>query len=191
MVHPLVLDSFSSINLAIQGEVVLREGPLQQIEIHAQQVALEVLNKEVVEGEWVITFSRQLTNYDSVLIIITLPVWERLSVSGRGTIRTETPFTHLQSIRLVAGGTGRICVGGKAETGKINIAGSGWIDARDLAVQQAKVSIAGNGEAFLQVQKLLEVSIVGSGRVTYRGMPEVRANVMGAGVVQMEGSSNN
>ena len=76
-----------------------------------------------------------------------------------------------------------VTLGGKADSVSTSIAGSGDVRAGKLEARQAKVSIAGSGDATLWAKEGLDVKIVGSGDVRYYGDPAVSKTVMGSGGV--------
>ena len=61
------------------------------------------------------------------------------------------------------------------------ISGSGTIKAQELQAENGKISIAGSGTCYVNVNDRLNVSIAGSGDVRYKGSPSVKSSVAGSG----------
>ena len=62
--------------------------------------------------------------------------------------------------------------------------GAGDMDARGVAVQQAKVAIAGSGSVAAHVSSTADVSIVGAGDVDVTGGAKCSVHKLGAGDVR-------
>jgi pyruvate/2-oxoglutarate dehydrogenase complex dihydrolipoamide acyltransferase (E2) component len=64
------------------------------------------------------------------------------------------------------------------------MSGASKLNADDLQVRTAQISISGAGKAEVAVSESLKVAISGAGKVTYRGNPTIEKQVSGAGSVR-------
>lgn len=70
----------------------------------------------------------------------------------------------------------------------INISGTGSVNAPDLKVKTASISISGLGNATLWVTDLLTGNISGGGSVSYSGEPQTNAISTGIGDLKSLGN---
>lgn len=181
----LDLPEFHSIGLGVSGTVYLYQGNARKVEVEGQQNIIDALRKEVSGGSWNIGFDeRRVGNYKKLVIRITLPTVEDLSIGGSGSIIAEDAFEGLGDMKMSIGGSGSIEFAGSAQKLKVSIGGSGSVKADRLKVQDCKVSIGGSGSAYVEVSDNLDVSIAGSGDVVYNGRPRVSSSIAGSGKVR-------
>jgi hypothetical protein len=64
------------------------------------------------------------------------------------------------------------------------MSGASKLNADDLQVRTAQISISGAGKAEVAVSDSLKVAISGAGKVTYRGNPTIEKQISGAGTVR-------
>lgn len=180
----LNVDNFHSVGLGINATVYLTQGSSHSVEIEAQQNIIDNLELEVENGSWNIKGKKRIKDYKAVVIHITMPTVKALSIGGSGKIIGKSDFKNLEELKVSIGGSGEVSLAGSATTTSISIAGSGKVDVRQLGSASSKVSIAGSGDAFVDVKDKLTVSIAGSGSVFYNGKPSVKTSVAGSGKVE-------
>ena len=180
----LYVDNFHSLGLGINATVYLTQGSSHSVEIEAQQNIIDNLELEVENGSWNIEGKKRIKDYKAVVIHITMPTVKALSIGGSGKILGKSDFKNLEELKVSIGGSGEVSLAGSATTTSISIAGSGKVDVRQLGSASSKVSIAGSGDAFVDVKDKLTVSIAGSGSVFYNGKPSVKTSVAGSGKVE-------
>lgn len=198
----LDLPAISGVELAISGNVHVRQGSSQSVEVEAQANIIELLSKDVSNGNWRIRFTENVRDYGRLNIYITVVDVKMLAVSGSGNLRTETPIQAGESVKLVISGSGDIqatveapsvmavisgsggiVLKGKAQNLEGTISGSGYIDANALASSEAKVVISGSGNCEVNVADFLQVTSSGSGSVYYSGSPRINSRISGSGDV--------
>ena len=123
--------------------------------------------------------------------------------SGSGTINVGTVFHayrfHINhsssgsvSSQLIGGdvvetkltGSGRIELEGDAVNAEYRLESSGKIDAVNLEISEANVTITGSGKVYVYANDFLDVVITGSGDVYYRGDPRITQSITGSGSVR-------
>jgi hypothetical protein len=180
----LDIASFHSIGLGIKATIHLTQGAQQSVEIEAQQNIIDNLEREVENGSWNIEGKNRMQDYKDVVLYITVPTIKGLAIGGSGRIIGKNEFKNLEELKISIGGSGEVSLAGSATSSSISIAGSGKVDIRQLGSSSSKVSIAGSGDAYVDVKDRLSVSIAGSGNVYYNGRPSVKSSVAGSGKVE-------
>lgn len=198
----LKLESFSSLNLSISGNVYLRQGEQQKVEIEGQENIIENLSTAVENGTWKIHFKQNVRSYEKLNLYITLPDLKQVLVSGSGDVVGKTRFEGLKEPRFAISGSGSIVLEVQAEeveaqisgsgdmdlrgsTGELEIAisGSGDVSAEALKAKTVEVSISGSGDAAVSATDNLKVLVSGSGDVVYTGKPKTQIRISGSGEV--------
>lgn len=198
----VALDYFHSVKLRGSADVYITQGDSLQIEVEGPEDALKWLNDDVSNQTWVIDFDKCLRNLNEEIIVrITMPDIELLSISGSGLIFGENTFVindlktrisgsgkidlilDADDIESTISGSGDIQMEGVAQDLDVKITGSGDVKAYDLELENGKILIGGSGSAKVTVSDNLEIDIVGSGDVYYKGYPELDSNVTGSGSV--------
>lgn len=106
----------------------------------------------------------------------------RVLQAGSSELRLERLDAALLDLDLRGSGNVRIDAGAVA-TQRVALRGSGDYAAPHLQSRNAEVAIDGSGDALLAVSERLDARIRGSGDIRYRGRPQVRQQVSGAGEV--------
>lgn len=81
-------------------------------------------------------------------------------------------------------GSGKILLYGDAVEAGYVLSSSGKIDALDLVVAEAQVSISGSGKVFVHATDFLDVTISSSGDVLYLGNPDITSRITGSGSIR-------
>jgi hypothetical protein len=201
------LGVFTGLELGIAADVQLVQGTPQRVEIEGCTCDLEKIVTRIEGSALSIETEHDFFSGHSgkVTVYITMENMNKLSISGSGSIKSQTPISCTDLSLDIAGsgsinihdlkvadlhssiaGSGDISLSGsgKVEKHKIDIAGSGDVKANKLLTAIAEVDIAGSGSCYINVSDKLEASIAGSGDVYYSGKPSVNASVAGSGKVK-------
>lgn len=194
---------FSAVSLAISADVFLTQGPVQRVEIEGDKASMDeielVVNDETLK---IRTKDRFHGNIGKVLVFITVPAIDELTVAGSGDITAESAirtdeldltvsgsgsirFNELSAREVSATitGSGNIDVSAGQAQGELDvvITGSGSFSAEGFSAPEVDVNITGSGSAKVWAVKELETNITGSGNVGYKGNPIVNASATGSG----------
>lgn len=101
-----------------------------------------------------------------------------------GAVRLTATKLSGKGFYLDGSGATRVTVDGTVGELLATMAGASKLDADDLQVKSAQLSISGAGKAEVSVSDSLKVSISGAGKVTYRGNPTIEKDISGAGSVR-------
>jgi hypothetical protein len=197
------LPAFDVISLAMSGDIFIRQGDKQSVEIEASKDVLDIIETKIKGDALVVkTQDGHWRNLGQVRVYITVPTIHGLNVSGSGEMVCQTPI-HSNDIKIEVSGSGNITIsdlkapvistsitgsgninlGGSNEQANLDavITGSGSFKAEDLNVANAHVTITGSGSARVSALKQLETNITGSGSVHYKGNPIINASSTGSG----------
>ena len=109
------------------------------------------------------------------------------SLSGaRLTGAVRLTATRLAGKGFYLDGTGatRVTVDGAVEELMATLTGASKLDAEELRVRSAQLSISGAGKAEVSASDILKVAISGAGKVTYTGNPAIERQISGAGSIR-------
>jgi hypothetical protein len=200
-------DGFTSISFGIPGHIYVETGSKFSVVLEGDESVLENIITEVSGRRLVIKKEnwRSFNNEKNVVVRVTLPELEGLSVSGSGKAELVSPVSadnlslsvsgsgnlHAGSIEadrvnFAISGSGNIVISGKgsSDNGEITISGSGNFTGDQLEIDHLEVRVSGSGNCSCRAGDSLTASVSGSGNVTYLGDPKVDARVSGSGKVR-------
>jgi hypothetical protein len=195
--------AFNRLEVKIDAEVILTQGPQREVRVEAQRNILDVLETELNGDELQIEYGRaHVVGNPTVKVYITTPSLSEVEVSGSGKLRTTAPWSAssfrvgvsgsgeadvdvsgVDGLRTTISGSGEVKLGGNAASNTISISGSGKVSAYDLSTQDTYASISGSGKAYVRASRTLSAEISGSGSIYYRGTPTVTSRISGSGKV--------
>lgn len=197
------LSDFHTVDLGVSGDVEISQGESFNVSVTTNSDLMHLLRTKVDNGRLVIDFEENVSGYEKLLIQITMPKLDGISVGGSGNVVAKTPIQSEFMDLVVAGsgdiridnlttnnldadiaGSGNISLGGSASDADFSIAGSGDVDAKNLKTLNCSAEISGSGGIECHVQEKLKAAISGSGDVFYSGEPQTEVAVSGSGSVQ-------
>jgi hypothetical protein len=106
--------------------------------------------------------------------------------AARLTGAVRLTATRLSGKGFYLDGTGatRVTVDGAVEELMATLTGASKLDAEELRVRSAQLSISGAGKAEVSASDILKVAISGAGKVTYNGNPAIERHISGAGSIR-------
>lgn len=133
------------------------------------------------------TLSHATNLGDSTLILQSTDPCESLSlrVIGNGFIRAASVYTTRLSA-IVEAGSGHIFVKGQAQQAKFTLAGTGSIEAGELATQDVRAWMLGTGSIDCRPKDNLSVYGTTSGSLYYMGNPKIKKRCVGVKLVKMD-----
>ena len=194
-VETVNLPAFTKIKISSVASVYLKQDSIQSVKIIGNQMNQNLVS--VKDGVLNIDNSAGSTFY------ISIPKIEAINVDGKGDVTSESKITgdklmlairgignikmdiDVTTVEATVPGAGKIQLWGNAENANFNISGSGKVDAADLKLKNADVSISGIGKCMLDVKDVLNTNISGSGKVEYKSEPlKITNNISGIGKVR-------
>ncbi|MEO0582287.1 MAG: head GIN domain-containing protein [Bacteroidota bacterium] len=167
----LELDAITSLDVRDDAQVFLKEGPVQEVRVEAQQEILDNLNFRVENGELIVDVEGCFRGDYTFDVYVTLPsaqALEDLEVSGAGSLQTNTAMTVSDDVDF-------------------DISGSGSIDFTAAnATSSVEISNSGSGEANIEIgTNTMDIGISGSGRIMLIGASvDTEVSITGSGILQ-------
>jgi hypothetical protein len=198
------LGDFHAVSLRGPMDIEYTDGPAEDVVIEAEDNILPLIVTEIKDGQLVVRVkdNNPFNHFKKILVKVTAPDVEELSLAGSGTIRLMNEWQQDDHIKLSVTGSGdiigavnspnvRVAVTGsgdvkmKGETKDlaVDIAGSGSFDGYDLKAENTDVHVGGSGDAKVHASVKLDVHVSGSGSVDYHGNPQVNSSTSGSGSV--------
>jgi hypothetical protein len=162
--QPLQVAPFRSVELRNGGEIVIRQGPEQQVTLVQGDRGNARL--QVVDGRLIVDKCRTGCRHGArPRLVITMPAVDGLAVAHGGVIRTDGRFTRQASLAAAV------------EQG-------GTLDIRAMTASNVAAAVDNGGRIFTRPLESLTASVRSGGNVTYWGSPAVRRAIAGGGVIE-------
>ena len=177
----------SSVNVEyVQGDAgsVVVTGP----KALADRVRIEDGHIRLGDGDERVVFGWNSGNFsarserDELKVVVTAPNVRRFVSNGSGDLAIVA-FDQ-PSLTLDLSGSADVTASGRSDALDLTINGSGDADLRGLTLKDARIDIAGSGDADLTASGQVDVQINGSGDVTLSGRPaNLNSRISGSGQV--------
>ncbi len=174
-----ILDDFDSFILDSSIDIVLRQGPRQKVFVTAQPNIIDVINTDVINGEWNISYFESVRAGGAV-IEITVPDLRRIVIDGSGDV-VGSNYMILDELEIIIDGSGDVELFGEINEQFITIDGSGDIENFDLVSYETTINVDGSGDVEVTAEDVLDVIIDGSGDVKFKGRPDIFLTDNGSG----------
>jgi hypothetical protein len=136
------------------------------------------------DGDGAISFHTRRDN-DQLSVEIVAPSVRTFTLNGSGDLYLKA--YDQPDLILEINGSGKVEAQGKAKKVELQVAGSGEADLRGLDTGDARINLAGSGEAHVAPHGATEVDVAGSGDVYLTSKPTVlSSNVAGSGEVHQD-----
>jgi hypothetical protein len=202
------VSGFDEVSFALAGEVWINLGSGYSVELEGDKDYLgEIVT--VVEGDNLKIKTEKWFNTGNkkVIVRITMPALDGISISGSGKVTVNDPLKG-EDLDVAVSGSGKIYLRdvtlddvecSVSGSGSLNVAGSGTIKSLEMSVSGSggykgeatrvgtlDARISGSGSCDCYVTDMLRASISGSGNIYYSGNPKIDASVSGSGKVRMK-----
>ena len=174
-----ILDDFDGLIVDSNIDVILRQGPRQKVFVTAQPNIIDVINTDVINGEWNISYFESVRAGGTV-IEITLPDIRRIVIDGSGDV-VGSNYMELDELEIIIDGSGDVELFGEINEQFITIDGSGDIENFDLISYETTINVDGSGDVEVTAEDVLDVIIDGSGDVKFKGRPDIFLTDNGSG----------
>ncbi|MFO1263842.1 MAG: head GIN domain-containing protein [Rhodoferax sp.] len=195
------------VSVELPAEVTLVQAATESVTLETDDNLVPLVETVVENGQLHIRKAEKQGELraKTLRLTVTAPTFERLVVSGSGSLRAQalkaaTLKTSVagsgrvrvdnldaETFKASIAGSGEMDVAGRADKTELSVAGSGDYRAAKLLARQAKVSVAGSGDATVFAQESLTISVAGSGDVRYYGDAAVTQSIAGSGSVRYLG----
>ncbi len=176
------VSGFNEIVLGGTGRVVVEVTGTESLTIEAEDNIMPLLETTVRGGRLRLETKRSISPTVEIVYTITAATLDGLVISGSGVV--EADAIDGTDFRVDISGSGDVDAEGTLSgLLSISISGSGAFDGESLTAPQGRVDVSGSGNAVVNVTDDLEVSVSGSGDVEYLGRPSVDSEMSGSGAV--------
>lgn len=184
------VSDFQKIKLSVDAELNFKTDSVYYLEIYAQQNVINEIKTEISGGELIIKTETFFYKNDPIKITVHAPSVSSLYVSGSGKIVCPDSLVST-GLKLEISGSGRIDAGKISAAGlEVQISGSGEVNVNSGTVSSLVYSMSGSGK--LDSEYLLaesaKVSVSGSGNVTLQASQQLNVSVSGSGTVRYRGN---
>lgn len=169
---------------AYDVRVVCQKEP--SLEIEGDDNILPIISAEVSGNVLRVKSLRNYSVGEPIMIRISVPTLEGLSVSGAGRIEIEG--LKNDRFEIDSSGAPTIRVAGVTNVVDIDSKGAAKIDTHKLHAARAVVDSSGVSKIDLDVKDQLDVTINGPSQVTYNGDPVVNKTIRGPGKLEKKAS---
>lgn len=190
----IILEQFTAIDL---------RGSLNAVYKLDSAWAIEV-PEDNVTTQWNLENKTLVLNGAGSNIVVRSPDLQKINISGSGSISAEDTmelhdlnidisgsgkvkmnYVKAKNIEANMRGSGKIILGGSAQSLNANLAGSGKIITHKLNVDRAEVNVSGSGTASVWVSDSLTANIAGSGNLYYVSSPRtINQAIAGSGKIE-------
>ncbi len=202
------VSGFTEVGFGVAGEVIIDLGAAYSVVLEGDRDYISEIETEVSGNMLRIKRDKWFdTGNKKVVVRITMPAIDGISVSGSGKVTVNDPLkggdfdiavsgsgkaflrdVALSYVECSISGSGSLVIegDGTVERLEINISGSGDYLGGATRVETLEASISGSGSCDCYVTGKLEAAISGSGNITYSGNPKIDAAISGSGKVRMK-----
>ncbi|HMG17069.1 MAG TPA: head GIN domain-containing protein [Saprospiraceae bacterium] len=196
------VNDFQEIELECSADIFVSQGPSYSctVETNENLHGYLLIDKD---GKNLRIHSDKNLRADKMNIYITMPIVEKLVISGSGSINGKNSFLS-DKLNLNISGSGNInmdkikveklmaeiegsgnikLLTGEVQHAKYIISGSGKIEADKISAKEVEAEIEGSGNIYCYAGDELRAKISGSGSVKYKGAPKTKFTVEGSGNV--------
>lgn len=176
---------FKSISSDIVGEVLVKMGESQSVEVTFDDNLLPMVSTEAVDGELRISTTGSFSTSVGLKINITTPSLDSVRSSGVGAVKIEGLNAETFSIAL--SGVGGISAKGEVKSLDVTVSGVGSADLDGLVAEEVSVTVSGVGGAKVHASKSVNASTTGVGSIRVSGNPsEKKESKSGVGSIKFE-----
>ncbi len=201
----LSVDDFTGLTLDFSGNVTVKQGTPQKVEVTGHPNIIEELKTEVSNDLWLVELKNGCYKNFDLSIEITMPNLEEVQVNGSGDIVVNDFANQSGTLSLEVNGSGSVTINEFEGITELNaaISGSGDINTNNditslemlninksgsgdylgfaVSANDCIVDSSGSGDCELTAPTTLEVTISGSGDVFFKGNPTIIQNISGSG----------
>jgi hypothetical protein len=182
--------SFTGIRVGTAIDVYLTQGDKMSLVVEADENLHEYIVTEVKDDVLHIYFDANVRDAEMKRVYVTMKEINSVSTSSAGDILGETPIktdnfrvsassagdikleVYAKDIEADASSSGDITLIGEAETLKADLSSAGDLNAYDLKVKEADLSVSSAGDADIFVTERLKARASSAGDVNYKGDPK-------------------
>jgi len=177
------LGQFTGISSSGASPVEVKYGTEFSVVVKGSSNIVPRYTTKVVNNVLHIGFEGVSISRDDVEVILTMPSFNKVELSGSTEVEIEGNFPVIANLNVSISGSGKVEADNtmQIDNVKVDISGSGKVDFEAVTSKTADADISGSGSLKLQVQDRIKAKISGSGKVYYKGNPVIQQDISGSG----------
>ena len=177
-----------SVGGTIQSKITV--GGEFRVVVRTEQDMLEKIKTTVKDGRlrvgyergyWNNKKDREYKRKTKVLVTITLPTMDALSISGASVSNVEG--VNSDKLKIDVSGASKVVISGNANDVDIDLSGASYLNAKQFFTQFAKVDASGASSTRINIASELKADASGASSIQYIGSPSVSKDTSGASSV--------
>lgn len=202
------IESFTSIDIKTSGLFNVENGVESKLIFKGDNDFYDILDVKVINGKLIIDTKEEIhKDFGKIEFFVSMPIIKNLEIEGSADVILNDFLLQEEDLSIDVEGQGDIKINNFEKVKKldINISGSATIDALSnfenldvldiditgsglyngylLETNTCNVKFVGDGSCKVYVKNILNIGIVGNGEIYYKGNPEVRSSISGAGFI--------
>lgn len=193
-------ESFTGIKASSGIDVYLKQGSAESITVEADENLQEYIITEVRNGVLNVYTDANIRDAERKRVYVTMKEINSVRTSSAGDVIGETPIradrlelsassagdikleVTAKNIKLDISSSGDMTLTGEAETLDANLSSAGDLNAFELKVREADISVSSAGDADINVSERITARASSAGDINYRGDPKyIDAHASSAG----------
>lgn len=194
---------FTDVEIFGPFEVKLVPDSISDIEISAEENVMNAIETGTRDNSVFIRVRSdvRLRNHLPMSITVHNPAFQRVKFNGSGSLTNKDTLKsaffkyelngsagadlklNVENLDITINGSGSTTLSGYAEDINGTINGSGDVDAGDLPVNKADLTINGSGTYRVWVNEQLNAKIYGSGNIYFKGDAALSTDIKGSGKI--------
>lgn len=200
--------SFKNLEVSSSFNVYISKGDFKPVKIEGDDNLLGYIEVKQ-EGDLLIIKNRDgfnLRGTHELKVYVTAPVFNSITLSGAGDIKSENKISSSENLELSLSGAGNIdmdvdvpkfkadisgagsmYIKGQTKDVDLGVSGVGSAHCFDLMSENASAEVSGVGSADVYASVKLDAQVTGVGSIHYKGNPgSVSQHVSGVGSINKE-----
>ncbi|HPT22218.1 MAG TPA: head GIN domain-containing protein [Bacteroidales bacterium] len=184
------VESFTGVKTSSGIDVYLKQGDNESVSVEADDNIQEYILTEVKGGVLHVWTDANIRDAESKKVLVTMKEVNSVETSSAGDVYGETPVksenlelsassagnikleVHAKKIDVSISSSGDITLTGNAESLEADLSSAGDLNASNLEVKEADVSVSSAGDADINVSEKLTARASSAGDITYTGDPK-------------------
>ncbi len=186
--------SFTRVETSGSMKVILKQGPVNNVKITADDNILKDIETNVRGNKLHIDLDKNFCNAGPITVYITSKDYESVDASGAVEILSDGKLNlkdfeldlsgsskvdidlNAANVKTSSSGASEIFLKGQAGSHELELSGSASVNALDFVVGRYRIESSGASESRINVLNELNISSSGSSDIEYRGNPSTIKN---------------
>jgi citrate lyase gamma subunit len=183
-------ENFSGIKVSSGIDVYLKQGNNETISVEADENLHEYIITEVKQGVLHVYTDANIRRAERKRVYVTMRDIESIQTTSAGDVIGETPVksdrlklsassagdikleVYAKDIEANISSSGDVTLTGEADFLEVDLSSAGDLNAYNLEVREADVSVSSAGDADIYVSERIKARASSAGDINYRGNPK-------------------